>query len=213
MRAYRDDFFRKLISVHSVRLLETLEYSPELLLLTLALFSIFTSNAILKTYSIIALLTNVNRKHFAYINFIISFLLLKCVLPWKKQEQNLYCTSKYSSKGFQFSRHFKTIHPSQHLKHNLPGLTWFSTTILDIYHNHLEISKKTTRETDRLHLNPKSNLKKGNIMFEISNSWNSIENSIRLQKSIPSIKKAYKNFGIRGKIVQETIVIIAKINK
>ena len=70
--------------------------------------------------------------------------------------------------------------------------------IMNLFENNIEISKKTTRETDRLHLKPKSNLKKGNIMFEILNSWNSIENSIRLQKNIPSIKKGLQKIWNKG---------------
>ena len=70
--------------------------------------------------------------------------------------------------------------------------------IMNLFEENIEKNRIATRETNLLLLKTKTKYEKRNMMNEIIKSWNSIDYSIKIQKSIPSIKRKLKKQWNKG---------------
>ena len=70
--------------------------------------------------------------------------------------------------------------------------------IMHLFESNIETNRIATRESDKLLLKTKSNTEKRNIMYQIIKSWNSIDYNIKIQKSIPIIKRKLKKEWNKG---------------
>ena len=69
---------------------------------------------------------------------------------------------------------------------------------MHLFESNIETNRIATRESDKLLLKTKSNTEKRNIMYQIIKSWNSIDYNIKIQKSIPIIKRKLKKEWNKG---------------
>ena len=63
------------------------------------------------------------------------------------------------------------------------------TAIKQLYENSLDDSSVKTRQSTACNLRPKCQLKEGNLMFDVLDSWNKAVYTVRNEKSLKSVKK------------------------
>jgi hypothetical protein len=63
------------------------------------------------------------------------------------------------------------------------------TAIMQLYENSVDDSSVKTRQSTACNLRPKRKLKEGNLMFDILDSWNKADSTVRNEKSLKGVKK------------------------